>query len=331
MTQHHPRHPRRAAACALAALVLAPAYSYAQRDGYPARPVRLILPYPPGGGNDIIGRALVERLSPRLGQQIVVDNRGGAATAIGAELAARSPADGYTIFLATASTLSVNPNVKAKLPYDPVKDFDPISTIAVQPYLLVLHPGVAAKHVRELISLAKQKPGVLNFSSPGAMSNGHLAGEMLRTMTQTDMVHVPYKGTGPAVVDLMAGQISFMFATVPSVISHHRSGKLRGIAVSGAKRSGVLPEIPTVAEAGVPGYDIVTWNAIMTPRGVSPAIRERLVKEITASVEDPAFKSRLISQGAEPDSSTPEELAARIKSELARYAKLVRSAGLITN
>lgn len=317
-------------ACALATATLLPAPALAQRDAYPARPVRLILPYPPGGGNDIIGRALVERLSPRLGQQIVVDNRGGAATAIGAELAARSPADGYTIFLATASTLSVNPNVKAKLPYHPVKDFDPISMIAVQPYLLVLHPGLAAKSVRELIALARQKPGALNFSSPGTMSNGHLAGEMLRTMTQTDMVHVPYKGTGPAVVDIIAGQIGFMFATVPSVIAHHRSGKLRGIAVSSAKRSAVLPEIPTVAEAGVPGYDIVTWNAIMTPRGVPAAIRERLVKEITASVEDPAFRTRLTSQGAEPDASTPDELAARIRSELVRYATLVRSAGLVT-
>lgn len=300
----------------------------AAQSTYPNKPVRMIVPYPAGGGNDIIGRAVAEKLTEKLGQQIVVDNRGGAATAIGAEIAARTAPDGYTILLATVTTLAVNPNLKAKLPYDPVRDFDPISMLASQPYLLVVHPSLKVQSVKDLIALAKAKPGALNFASPGIGSNGHLAGELMNSLANINMVHVGYKGTGPALNDLLGGHVSLMFATMPSVEAHVKAGRLRGLAVSTAKRSPAMPEMPTIAEAGVPGYTMRSWNGLMVPRGTPPAVINRLSKEVNVVLTSPELEKRLTGLGFDPDPGTPQEFAAFIQRELALYGKIIKAAGL---
>ncbi len=298
------------------------------QSAYPTKPIRLIVPYPASGGNDILGRVVAERLSERLGQQIVVDNRGGAATAIGAELAARAPADGYTLLLATVTTLAVNPNLKSRLPYDTERDFAPVSMLASQPYLLVVHPSIKVTSVKELIALAKSKPGALNFASPGVGSNGHLAGELMNSMAGVKMVHVGYKGTGPAINDLLGGHVSVMFATLPSVEGHVKAGRLTGLAVSTTQRAPAMPSVPTVAEAGVPGYSIRSWNGLMVPRGTPTAVIRRLSSELIATLDHPDFRQRLVKIGFDPDPSSPEEFAAFIKSEVALYARIVKAAGL---
>ena len=300
----------------------------AAQSTYPNKPVRMIVPYPAGGGNDIIGRAVAEKLTEKLGQQIVVDNRGGAATAIGAEIAAKTAPDGYTILLATVTTLAVNPNLKAKLPYDPVRDFDPISMLASQPYLLVVHPSLKVQSVKDLIALAKAKPGALNFASPGIGSNGHLAGELMNSLASINMVHVGYKGTGPALNDLLGGHVSLMFATMPSVEAHVKAGRLRGLAVSTAKRSPAMTEMPTIAEAGVPGYTMRSWNGLMAPRGTPPAVINKLSKEVNAVLTSPELEKRLTGLGFDPDPGTPQEFAAFIQKELALYSKIIKAAGL---
>lgn len=300
----------------------------AAQSTYPNKPVRMIVPYPAGGGNDIIGRAVAEKLTEKLGQQIVVDNRGGAATAIGAEIAARTAPDGYTILLATVTTLAVNPNLKAKLPYDPVRDFDPISMLASQPYLLVVHPSLKVQSVKDLIALAKAKPGALNFASPGIGSNGHLAGELMNSLANINMVHVGYKGTGPALNDLLGGHVSLMFATMPSVEAHVKAGRLRGLAVSTAKRSPAMPEMPTIAEAGVPGYTMRSWNGLVVPRGTPPAVINKLSKEVSVVLSSPELEKRLTGLGFDPDPGTPQEFAAFIQKELALYGKIIKAAGL---
>lgn len=300
----------------------------AAQSTYPNKPVRMIVPYPAGGGNDIIGRAVAEKLTEKLGQQIVVDNRGGAATAIGAEIAAKTAPDGYTILLATVTTLAVNPNLKAKLPYDPVRDFDPISMLASQPYLLVVHPSLKVQSVKDLIALAKAKPGALNFASPGIGSNGHLAGELMNSLASINMVHVGYKGTGPALNDLLGGHVSLMFATMPSVEAHVKAGRLRGLAVSTAKRSPAMTEMPTIAEAGVPGYTMRSWNGLMAPRGTPPAVINKLSKEVNVVLTSPELEKRLTGLGFDPDPGTPQEFAAFIQKELALYSKIIKAAGL---
>lgn len=295
---------------------------------YPVKPVRLIVPYPPGGGNDIIARAVSEKLTEQLGQQVVVDNRGGAATVIGTEIAASAPHDGYTILLATVTTLAVNPNLKAKLPYDTFRDFSPVSRLASQPYLLVVHPSLKVTSVKELIALAKAKPGTLNFASPGVGSNGHLAGELFKSLAGIDMVHVGYKGTGPALNDLLGGHVSVMFATMPSVQSHVKAHRLTALAVSTAKRSPAMPSVPTVAEAGVPGYAMFSWNGLLVPHGTPKAIIIKLSNDLRAVLTNPALEQRLIRIGFNPDPGTPEEFAAFIKNEMERYGKIVKAAGL---
>lgn len=295
---------------------------------YPTKPIRMIVPYPASGGNDILGRVVAEKVSERLGHQIVVDNRGGASTTIGAELAARSPADGYTILLATVTTLAVNPNLKSKLPYDVHRDFEPITMLASQPYLLVVHPSLKLTSVKELLALAKSKPGALNFASPGVGSNGHLAGELMNSMAGVKMVHIGYKGTGPAINDLLGGHVSVMFATLPSVEGHVRNGRLTGLAVSTLKRSPAMPAIPTIAEAGLPGYSMRSWNGLMVPHGTPTSVVSRLSKEVNAALDQQDTKQRLVHIGFDPDPSTPKEFAAFIDSELALYAKIVKAAGL---
>lgn len=295
---------------------------------YPVRPVKIIVPYPPGGGNDIIGRVVAERLTKKFGQQVLVENRGGASTIIGTEAAKRAAADGYTILLATVTTLAVNPNLKKKLPYDTFRDFDPVTMLASQPYLLVVYPKVPVKSVKDLIAYAKAKPGVLNFGSPGADSNGRLAGELLKSLASIDIVHIAYKGTGPALTALLGGHIQLMFATMPSVHSYVENGQLHALAVSTAKRSDAMPNMPTVAEAGVPGYEMRSWNGLLVPKGVSPAIIKKINGAVNEVLNEPQVKQRLSALGFEPEPTTPEAFGSFIRQQMKHYAEIIKNAGI---
>lgn len=298
------------------------------QQGYPARPVRLIVPYPPGGPTDLIARTVNELLARRLGQTVVVDNRGGAATVIGAEIAARAPADGYTLLVATITTLAVNPALHGTLPYHPVRDFAPISMLAAQPYVLVVHPGVPATSVSQLVAYAKAHPGKLSFASAGVGASAHLAGEMFKHLAGIDIVHVPYKGSGPAMTDLMGGQVALMFGGISALRPHVLSGKLRVLAVSTAKRSAAAPEIPTLAEEGVSGYQTNSWNSLVAPHGTPAAVIRRLNTEIGFVLNQPDVRERMKKQGIDPDPGTPEELAQHIRSEIKRFAGLISAIGL---
>jgi tripartite-type tricarboxylate transporter receptor subunit TctC len=311
-----------AAAGALAAGPAAP-----QLD-YPARPVRLIVPYPPGGSTDFIARVISERLTERLGQPVIVDNRGGAATVIGTELAARAPADGYTLLVGTVTTLAVNPALKSKLPYHPERDFAPVSMLAAQPYLLAAHPSLPATSVPQLVAHAKANPGKLSFASAGLGSSAHLAGEMFNHMAGVTIFHVPYKGTGPAITDLLGGRVALLYAGVAVLRPHAVTGKMRLLAVTTAKRSAAVPDIPTVAESGIAGYETNTWNSLVAPRGTPQSVIERLNAAIVAILNQPELRDRLAQQGAEPDPGTPAQLAAHIKSEIARFTRLIKAIGL---
>jgi len=298
---------------------------------YPNKPIRMIVPYPPGGGADFIGRAVARKLGETLKQSVVVDNRGGAATAIGAELAARSPADGYTILVATVTTLAVNPNLNPKLAYDVERDFEPISLLASQPQVLVAHPALHVKTLKELIALAKAQPGTLNFASPGIGSGGHLAGELLKSMANIDIVHVGYRGAGPALSDLLGGQVSIMFVTMSTAQPQVNAGKLVALAVSTMKRSSAMPTIPTVAEAGIAGYAMRSWNGLMAPRGTPKAIVQTLNTAIVAALTDAKFAGELIHVGFDPEPSSPADFATFIRQELALHAKVIKAAGLKTH
>ncbi len=300
--------------------------SFAQ--SYPAKTVRVIIPYPPGGGNDIIGRAIADELTRRLGQQFIVDNRPGASTIIGADLAARAVADGYTLFVASQTTFAIIPNLKARVPYDPVRDFDPVSLLATQPYLLVVHPSLPVTSVRQLVALAKARPGKIEYASPSIGTGGHLTAELFKIMTGTDMLHIPYRGAGPAVTDLLGGQVSVMFATTSSVHPLVVSGKLRGIAISSAQRSPSLPNVPTIAESSVAGFETIQWVGMHGPRGIPSVAVERLNVAIAASMKSREFRDRMAAQGYDAEASTPQQLAARIKNELERFGKLIKAIGL---
>jgi tripartite-type tricarboxylate transporter receptor subunit TctC len=295
---------------------------------YPTKPLRLIVPYPPGGGSDIMGRAIAERLSQQLGYQMIVDNRGGASTAIGAELAARAPADGYTLLVGTITTLAVNPNLRAKLPYHPVRSFDPITLLASQPYYVALNNGVPARSLKELIALAQAKPGMLNFGSPGVGSGSHLTGELFNSVARTRMVHVGYKGAGPAVIDLVGGQTSLMFATLSTVHALFQSGKLALIAVTTARRSQAMPDVPTLAESGLPGFSMRSWNGLLAPRGTPKPVLQRLNAEAVVALRSADFTKRLLTIGFEPEPTTPEEFAQFIQDEIALHARIIKAAGL---
>jgi len=317
--------------CAALILLTATAPIAQAQPAYPTKPIRMIVPYPPSGGNDILGRFVADKLTEKLGQQVVVDNRGGASTSIGAEIAARAPVDGYTIFLATVTTLAVNPNLNAKLPYDADRDFSPVSMLASQPYLLVSHPSLKLKTVNDLIALAKAKPGALNFASPGVGSNGHLAGELINSMAGIKMVHIGYKGTGPAINDLMGGHVPIMIATLPSVESHVKAGRITGLGVSTLKRSSIMPAVPTISESGISGYSMRSWNGLMVPRKVEAQVVTRLNREVNEVLTHPENVKRLTALGFDPDPGTPAEFAAFIKQELDLYAKVVKAAGLQKN
>lgn len=303
------------------------AQATAQSAAYPAKPVRFIVPSAAGGGTDIIARAISLKLSEALGQQFVVDNRPGAGQMIGIELAARSPADGHTILMA-ASTLAINPIMYKKVPYDPQRDFAPITQAATLANVLVVHPSLPVRSVAELIAYAKQHPGQLNFASAGIGTSPQMSIELLKSLAGIDMVHIPYKGTAPGVVDLLAGQVLVMAPNVLTALPHIKSGKLRALAVTSVKRSEGLPDVPTVAESGLPGYDSTQWYGVLAPAGTPRAVVVRLHDEIVRALRDADVGKRLAADGAEAVGSSPEEFAAFIKSESEKWAKVARAAGI---
>lgn len=313
-------------AIALLTFALWPITAAAQ--AYPAKSIRFIVPFPPGGGNDTIARLIGQKLTAATGQQVLVDNRPGAGGAIGAEAAAKSPADGYTMFLAGVATHGINPNLRRKIPYDPLKDFDAVSLIASAPLLVVVHPSLPIKSVRQLVALAKAKPGQINYASNGAGGSSHLAVELFNMMSDTKMTHIPYKGLAPALTDLLSGEVQVMFSSAVAMLPQVKAGKLRAIAMTGARRSPAIPDIPTVAEAGVPGYETGSWYGIVVPAGTPRVAIDRLSREIIAIVRAPEITSRLNDEAVIPVGSTPAEFTAHIKNELARWAKTIKQAGL---
>ena len=307
----------------VAALVLAGA---AAAQSYPSRPIRFIVPFPPGGGNDTMARMIGNKLTAALGQQVVVDNRAGAGSVIGAEAAAHAAPDGYTLFLGGVASHGINPNLHAKLGYDPIREFAPVSLIAAAPLILVVHPSVQAKTIKDLIQLAKTKPGQLNFASNGTGGSSHLAAELFKMMTATDMVHVPYKGLSPALTDLLSGQVQLMFSSTVAILPLVHANRLRPLAITGAKRSAAIPEVPTVAESGVPGYETASWYGVLAPAGTAKTIVDLLNREIAKVMLLPDVRERLASEGAEPAGGTPGEFAAHIKHELERWARVIKQA-----
>lgn len=313
--------------CAALSAAALPAAAHAQQ--YPVKPIRMVIGFAPGGGTDIVGRILAQKLSEALGQPVLPDNRGGAAGQIGTEIVAKAPADGYTVLMAHIAAVSILPSLVAKLPYDPVKDFAPVSLVAIGPNLLVVHPSLPVKSVKELITLARAKPGQLQFASPGAGSVQHLAGELFKLNAQVEMLHVPYKGSGQSIVDLVAGHVHLNFDSVPPVLPHVKSGRLRAVAVTSAKRYFLLPEIPTVSEAGLPGFDMSTWWGLMVPAGgASKQVVSRLHAETIKALRLPDVKERMAAVGAETVGNSPEDFGAFIQSERTKYAKIVKDANI---
>ena len=310
----------------IAAAFLAPAVAGAQ--AYPAKPLRLIIPFGPGGTNDILGRLVALRLGEALGQQIIPDNRGGAGGSIGMEVAAKSPPDGYTIAIGHIGTLAVNKTLYSRLGYDPVKSFDHITMISKLPNLMAVNPTVPAKSVKEYIALAKARPGKLTYGSGGTGGAGHLATEYLKLMTKTEMVHVPYRSTGLAVIDTVAGQTDMVFAGVPAIVPHTRTGRLRALGLSGTVRLKILPDVPTVAE-GVPGYEATQWYGIVAPAGTPKPVLNTLHAGLVKVVNHPAFRESLAADGAEPVTTSPEEFTAFIRKEISRWAPVIQKAGLV--
>jgi tripartite-type tricarboxylate transporter receptor subunit TctC len=311
---------------ALCAIVSWSASALAQQP-YPSRPIRLISPFAPGGGNDILCRTIAPKLTERIRQQVIVDNRPGANGIIGTEVAARSAPDGYTIVL-IPSGHAVNASLHRKLPYDSIKDFTPITLVGSSPLILAVHPSLPARNVKELIALAKAHPEQLTYGSAGIGSSGHLGGALFDALTGTKMVHVPYKGMSLAITDLMSGQVSLVFGTSLSVMPHVRSGRLRAMATTGAQRSPALPDLPTVAEAGVPGYEAGLWYGFVGPAHIPAEIVRRLNAEIVAVLKLTEVRERLASQGVDAQPSTPEEFGRLLVSDLERWAKVVQRAGI---
>jgi tripartite-type tricarboxylate transporter receptor subunit TctC len=295
---------------------------------YPARAVRMIIGFPPGGGTDIVGRIVAQKLTDVLGQQVIVDNRGGASGQLAAELTAKAAPDGYTIMMAHIAAISILPSLVSKLPYDAQKDFAPITLVAIGPNLLVVHPSVPVKTVKDLVAFAKARPGQLQYASPGAGTVQHLAAEFFKLQAKVDMLHVPYKGSGQSIVDLIAGQVHLDFDAVPPVINYVRQGKLRAIAVTSAKRFSVLPEIPTISESGVEGFDMSTWWGLVAPAAVGKDIVNKLHGETAKLLRQADVKEKIAFVGADPVGNTPAEFAAFIRSETEKYARIVKAANI---
>ncbi len=294
---------------------------------YPAKAIRYVVPFPAGGPLDIVARAIGQELNKSWGQAVVIDNRPGAGGNIGADLVAKAPADGYTILMGAVSTHAINVTLYNKLPYDPIRDFAPVTLITSVPNVLVVHPSVPANNVKELIALAKSRPGQLNFASGSTGSAGHLAGELFNSMAGVRMTHIPYKGAAPAVVDLMAGHVSLMFDNMSSALPNIKATRVRALAVTTLKRSPLLPQLPTISDAGLRGFDIATWFGIFAPAGTPPDIVARLNGEIVRILHTPEMKERLALLGAEPIGNKPDEFAAFVRAEIPKYAKVIQASG----
>jgi len=316
---------RRGLLAAAAACALWPALAAAQ--AFPTKPITIIVPFAAGGTTDILARIIAQGLTAELGQSVVVDNRAGAGGNIGGQAAARAAADGYTLFMGTVGTHAINAALYKKMPFDPVKDFAPLTRVANVPNLLVANPAQPFKTVQELIAYAKANPGKINFGSSGSGSSIHLSGELFKSMAKVDMQHVPYKGSAPAVTDLLGNQIAIMFDNMPSAIQHVRSGKLRAIAVTTAKRSPELPDVPTIAEAGVPGYEATSWFGMFAPAATPAPVVGQLNKALVKVLAQPDIKKKINEQGAETAGETPEQFAAFIQQEAVKWGKVVRESG----
>lgn len=319
------RTARISAASWMCMAILLPAAAAGQ--SYPTKPVRMIAPYPPGGTSDIIARILGQKFLEAWGQQIVIDNRPGANGGIGCDLAAKSPADGYTLLIGNMTPIAANPSLYRKLSYDSIRDFAGVSLVAAGPNVLVVNPALPVKSVQELIAYAKANPGKLNFGSGGAGSPAHLAGELFKTLTGVAMTHVPYKGTVLSVSDLMAGQVQLVFSDAPPALPHVKSGKLRALAVTGAKRTPLMPEYPTVAEAGVPGFELDNWWGILVPVKTPKNLVARLNSELVKTMQMQDVKERFANFGVEAIHSTPAQFDAYIRSEYAKLAKIIQASG----
>jgi len=310
-------------------LALASVAGYAGAQAYPSKPVRMVVGFPPGGGTDVVARILQPKLSEFLGQSVVIDNRPGATGTVAAGQVARSPADGYTIMMGHVAVNAIAPSLFSKLPYDVNKDFAPVTLAAAVPHIIVVHPALPVTSVKQLIALARAHPGELSFPSAGSGSTPHLAGEMFKSMTGTKLLHVPYKGTGQSIPDLLAGRHQVAFDTMPAATPYVRSGRMRPLAVSSAKRVADFASLPTVEEAGVRGYVLTTWYGVFAPAGTPPAIVNRLHAEFAKAIQSPGTRERLVENGFDGTvTNSPEEFAAMVRADIVRYAKLVKEAGL---
>jgi tripartite-type tricarboxylate transporter receptor subunit TctC len=310
-----------------AALLAALLSFAAAAQTYPVKPVRLIVGPGPGSGTDVVARAIALRLTERMGQSVIVDNRVGAGGTIAVATVAKSPADGYTLLFVSGS-LVIHPSIYRKLPYDVERDLAPITLVGVVPQVLVVHPSLPAKSMREFLALAKKRPGEINYGSGGVGSTGHLAGELLQSNAGIKLVHVPYKGAGPAAVDVMAGQIQGLFTSAVNALQHARTGKVRMIGVTTSKRAAAIPEVPTFAESGVPDYELMTWYGVLAPAGTPRAVIDRVNQEVAGVIKLPDVQSRLVADGIEPSGNSPEQFAALIKRELARIARIIKTANI---
>ena len=296
-------------------------------QAYPAKPVRMVVPFPAGGATDIVGRLIAQKLTESWSQQVIVDNRGGAGGTIGSEAVAKSPPDGYTMLVGTSSTHAVAPSIYPKLGYDPVRDFTPVTLIANATILLAVHPSLPARNVRDLVALAKKQPNALSFASSGNGGISHLVGEQFKSLAGVQMLHVPYKGDSPALVDLVSGQVHLMFGTAVSFLPYVKSGRLNALAVTNPKRSPIVPTVPTVAESGLPGFEALQWFGIFLPAGVSKDVVAKVNGDVVKSLKLPDIRERMTALGAEVVGSTPEQFAAFQKADTAKWAKVVKQSG----
>ncbi len=314
----------KAFAPALALCLVATAHA----QTYPVKPLRFVVPFAAGGGSDLVARTVAAKLTETLGNTAVVDNRAGAAGSIGAEIVAKSPPDGHTLLLGSSGPLSINPSLYAKLPYDASRDFAPVALVTIMPFLLVTHPALPVRSVKDLVALAKNRPNELNYGSPGNGSTTHLANELLKSMTGMRITHVPYKGVAPAATDLISGQVQVLTGDLSTLLPHVKSGRMRGIAVTSARRSSLLPQMPTIAESGVTGYDASGWFGVLVPAGTPAAIVERLNAAIVKASATADARERLAALGGEVAAGTPEQFAAHIRSEAAKWGKVIRAVGI---
>ncbi len=320
--------PNKIVASLLVAGCLVPVTASAQSQTWPAKSIRFIVPFPPGGGTDVLTRAVAPRLAEALGQTVVVDNRTGAGGMIGVDLAAKSPPDGYTLVLATVGQIAINPSLYAKMPFDPVKDLAPVTLAGNIFNVLIVHPALPAQSVVALIALARSRPGQLNFGSSGTGAADHLAAELFQVMTKTKMVHVPYKGGPLAMVDLISGHLQLMFATVPTAVGLIKGGKVRAMAITNSQRFPAMPELPTIAEAGIPGFAVNNWSGVFVPAGSPPDAIARLNAELVKVLAVPEVKKRLLDNGIDALSNTPEQFAAYIRAETTKWAAVIKDANV---